>query len=1721
MNRCLALLLVGLLSVVEVVSGAVTTRLRFPMGENGSLGANHMPLDAVGGYHLQAQINGGATTLLTSGLGADGSTAALRFNGLNQGFYGNGGDMMSVIGTDNFGVELWVRTPNIIQENYDFIFSLTGDVGAATGPAIHLANGRWSASIPGYQWIGGSPFDVGGGVPAVANVWTRLAVVRTSGVFRLYVNGVAHPQTTTAPPVGMNGFHMAVNPGGAVYFEGDLDEVRLFTFAAGAFNPATDLYQPPAPPVLDFSGQAVISELAASGTGEVDDEDGSRQDWIELQNPTTAHVQLAGWRLSDDPLIPAKWTFPATVIPPGGHLLVFASGKNRALAGGELHTNFSLDPDGEFLSLTRPDGSVASAFTWPRQKIGASWGQGRILDAQLITPSSMTKFKAMNDDSLGLAWTQPDFSDSSWTSATAAIGYDDGVDDGSGLSIQGYWKFDSVGTAAVDSSLRGMNGALVGTATFTADGGGHSGLLGDRALDLGTGGGYVTWNQAAGGAFDAISENNKISLSVWTYGGATAPTQGYLFNLGSQNDGGGERAAFAHLPWTDQNIYWDTGGCCGGDTRMHKLEPDTTKWKGQWNHYVFLKDGPRKEIWQNGVLWHSASNIAPISLIRSFLVGVSQPGLIDELALWAGALTPAQIQALAARTATPTQLNVFSSAVQQNVRTAMHGLTPSAMLRVPFTLASTPTWDELRLRVRFDDGFVAYLNGVEVARRNAPANAAYNSLAITNRSKGEVLGIPADIDITSAMHLLRTDGQTNVLAIHGLNDNITSPEFFLEPLLMAYRRPIGRHFSPPTPGEANGPGYADYVRDTTFSVNRGFYDTPQTTTISSPTLDSTLHYTLNGTMPGPGNPASTAASAAPGGTPTVTLNITGTTIVRAIATRADWMPTNADTHSYLFPNQIAAQPATPPGVPATWGVYGGYGPRIGQPMVADYAMDQRIVTGAQQGHTVRDALLALPAVCLSLPAEDLFDANTGMYSNSPQQGPTWSRAASMEFIYPDGTRGNLQAGIGLRIHGGLSRQHWHSPKHSFTLMFKSEFGTSKLEHKLFEDTPVRQWDELVLRASSTDSWTVEDVGSYEYPNSRASYMRDPWMKDSFAAMGHPTGHSRYVHLFLNGLYWGQYNLAEAYVESWHAEMFGGTEEEYDVVKDLNELESGSRTDWDAALTLAAAGFPDDAAFYRIQGRNPDGTRNPALPIYLDMANLIDYMILHIYATARDWPVHNWWGGRRRGAASEGFKFYPWDQEISNLNLAWVDTYSGGARFEEVNSAGTPAAFYDTLRLNARFRREFGDRVQALCFGNGPLTPAACQARWLVRQAQMDKSIVAESARWGDARQATPYTREANWLPEMNWVANTWWAGNHPQALQRFRRVSLFPSVIAPTMSQQGGNIPAGFQLTLTAPAGSIYYTTNGKEPISLTGVVAPEALLYSGPITLGADAVVKARVRSAGSMSALVSGTFVVAAPASHLNLVVSELHYNPVPGGYEFIELMNTSPAVIDLSGVTLSDAVAFTFPAGTRLNAGERLIVTESGGTFPAAVRNAGAYAGKLANSGEHLSVTAANGAPILSLSWTDAAPWPVEADGIGSSLTLMRPGTHPDAQNPLNWRNSIPNDGTPGTTDATTFSGNQTADLDNDGLSALLEYALGTSDSVPNGTPITVEPYGTDFLITIPWNGAAEDITLTPEYSTQLTTWTPAMAQVFATTATTRTWQVTLPDGPRSFIRVNTAQ
>ncbi len=121
----------------------------------------------------------------------------------------------------------------------------------------------------------------------------------------------------------------------------------------------------------------VISEFMAANTRTLADDDGKFSDWIELHNPDPTPVNLAGWFLTDNIAVKNKWQFPAVTLSAGGYLIVWASNENRRDAAKTLHTNFTLDADGEYLALVKPDGTtLATEFapTYPAQFDDFSYG---------------------------------------------------------------------------------------------------------------------------------------------------------------------------------------------------------------------------------------------------------------------------------------------------------------------------------------------------------------------------------------------------------------------------------------------------------------------------------------------------------------------------------------------------------------------------------------------------------------------------------------------------------------------------------------------------------------------------------------------------------------------------------------------------------------------------------------------------------------------------------------------------------------------------------------------------------------------------------------------------------------------------------------------------------------------------------------------------------------------------------------------------------------------------------------------------------------------------------------------------------------------------------------------------------------------------------------------------------------------------------------------------
>jgi hypothetical protein len=1301
----------------------------------------------------------------------------------------------------------------------------------------------------------------------------------------------------------------------------------------------------------------VISEFMASNDSTLADATGTFRDWIEIFNAGDEALDLAGWHLTDNAGNLAKWTFPSAQLAAGEFLIVFATGCDTPgldcpAQEVELHTNFELTRDGEYLALVRPDGAtIVSSFgpdgeEYPRQFEDVSYGLGQA--ATLVAPGADASVLIPQNGGLGQAWTAPSFTpDASWATGSTGIGYAPG----GGAPVLAL-DFNDVasadGAADTQTGFTGMTiaqngGAFNGINVTLSVAGGAT--LDDRDRAVPTNSGGLTTAQIYDDFVFANGDFDGAELQVRLQG--LTPNTPYRVTLWSFDDSSnGARVS----DWTE-------------------IASGTPVWIEQG--YTF--DG-------NAVPTSDGDDTMTADLVSSatgqlILRGVRNGGTSHGVFLNALRIEQAGIGGL----------------VATNVGPQMSGVNASAYVRVPFDVPAGTSYDALTLRMKYDAGFVAYLNGQEVVRRNAPTAAtvppAFNAAATAERSVAETTAFDT-IDLSAHRNLL-VPGGANVLALHGLNSAATDADFLILPELIGTNLGgggTGQYFDAATPGGPNGEGVFGFVEDTEFSADRGLYDAPFELAITTLTDGADIYYTLDGSEPTPTNPRAALYSAP--------VQVNTTTTLRAAGYKDGFRPSDVDTQTYIFtehvirqgeigveyveistantvgttsgttnwafptvngasstqwvPRQAAAGATSfgtfgttwesaaavaPDGVPMitvgisglipgetynafvnfwdgdgadVWNVRAGLAsdamtlftsnnayftgrvsgnrilynglvgsavadasgvirlyiddvppntgatrtfldsvgflqgevptlvprsyPAIWQANVSgDFAMDPEVVAEwddfnpANQDVGIRQALYSIPTMSIVMDPADLWGNPTGgIYPNATSTGNAWRRAGSIEY-YDPATGEAFQYNAGIQMHGGASRDNVRQKKHSFRLIFNDEFdGPNSLDFPLFGASATDDINTVVLRAFFTDGFaTRTQTGRYSPLDSM--YLRDVWMRETQIAMGHQSAHNTYVHLYINGLYWGLYNPAERPDDAFQAEYFGGERDDYDIIKDFNELFHGNRTAWDQMFALAnqLTGANPDAIYQQLQGNNPDGTRNAAYPVLLDMDNFADYMLLHLYAGPEDWPHHNWYAARSRTADSAGFKFFVWDQEIV-LDGRYRDRTNAA-------DANSPAELFSELRNSPAFRAHFADRVQKHLFAGGALSTEANQARWMEWAGRIEPAMVAESARWGDAREGEnvvinsggptvtiPTLTINHWRAERDNVRDNYFPQSHALAIARFLADGLFPSVAAPVYSQHGGSVEIGYPLAMTDPSGNagntIYYTTDGSDP---------------------------------------------------------------------------------------------------------------------------------------------------------------------------------------------------------------------------------------------------------------------------------------------------------------------
>ncbi len=528
--------------------------------------------------------------------------------------------------------------------------------------------------------------------------------------------------------------------------------------------------------------------------------------------------------------------------------------------------------------------------------------------------------------------------------------------------------------------------------------------------------------------------------------------------------------------------------------------------------------------------------------------------------------------------------------------------TRSIFIRKEFNIADAQNIINLYLDIDYDDGFVAYINGTEVARNNINGNnPSYLSFAITDKeAKMYSGGDPDHFELLDHLDLLR-DGE-NVLAIQVHNNVTSSSDMTLRPFLTArYRNtteegadihPIldyssaGLHtdfkissdsetiyliepsgdihdsitianlptdisfghsingdlayFDITTPGEANGSVSFQGIldNDIIFSDDGGQVD-PLTLALSTGIPFTSIRYTTDATEP--------RANSQIYNTP---INISATTTVRAALFRDGYLPSNISSRNYII------------------------GPN----------------------HTI-------PIMSLITNPINLFDEEEGIYSYGnnfnnelPYFGANfWKDEEKPIHISYYGIDNELKISLnaGVKIFGGWSRAF---DQRSLSIFARKKYGPSNIQYPLFEERNYQSYGAVVLRNAGNDNM--------------ASNIRDIINHELIKDLDLETQAYQTVATYINDEYWGIYHLREKVNEHFLANKFGVDPDSIDLLEFDADVIHGDNSDYLSMINLATSGNISNPNVYE------------ALEERIDIDNFIDYFATQIYIDNSDWPGNN-------------------------------------------------------------------------------------------------------------------------------------------------------------------------------------------------------------------------------------------------------------------------------------------------------------------------------------------------------------------------------------------------------------------------------------------------------------------------------------------------------------------
>jgi len=915
--------------------------------------------------------------------------------------------------------------------------------------------------------------------------------------------------------------------------------------------------------------------------------------------------------------------------------------------------------------------------------------------------------------------------------------------------------------------------------------------------------------------------------------------------------------------------------------------------------------------------------------------------------------------------------------------------TISLFIRKYFIIDDVENISKVLFHIDYDDAFVAYLNGKEIARANigtVGVQPAYNETA-SNYREATIYGggIPEEYVIDGWDSLLATG--ENVLAVQIHNYDITSSDMSAIPFFTLGMKQ--------TPENANGSPeilnlqipnlHSNFKLDADgeyliFSDSEGNEINKIYTGSVPPNISKGRYpdgagawYYFNEPTPGFRNSSDhydyveeTPLFSASGGfyQSPVSLNLSNNNPSGTIFYTLDG--SEPDSNSLIYSSPLLINSTTV----------------VRAKSVGQNSIPSKIIT-----HTYfLNESFNLPVISLSTNPENFWDNDIGIYvlgNNAETEYPffganfwqDWERPVHIEFFESSGDPA-FSIDAGVKIVGAWSRGH---EQKSMAIFARSAYGDGSINYQIFPGLSIDKFESVVLRNSGND---------WDY-----SFMRDALMSNIASEIGIDAQAYRPAILFINGSYWGIHNLREKINEHFIASHHDVNPDSINILEDNSEIVKGDNSDYLALVAFLETNSLNITANYEY------------VKSKIDINNFMDYSLCQIYYDNTDWPGNNikYW---RSTSAGSKWKWILFDSDFGYALYDHNAYQNNTLEFAlEPNGPGWPNPPWSTLLLrklleNDEFKTGFINRYADL--SNSTFKPANIISKINEMVSRITPEMQRHKTRWGQSYNG--------WLNEIQSLPT--FANNRTAYLQTYfrNRFNISGTTAIQINSEKNKGIVQVNSLTLSNfPWTGAYF--NGV-PITLSAIPLPGFKFSRWGGYTSTERIITVIPEDITIIIA-----FFEPDTGSYENIVINEINYNSSDSfnSDDWVELYNNSDSTVNLSGWVFKDEDdnhSFTIPDKTELPVDGYLVLCRDSLLFKNIYPDCKNFIGDISfgfdGDGELLRLYDDNLALVDSVHYDDESPWVIEPDGNGPTLSLI----NPDLDNSIaqNWSASLQL-GTPG--------------------------------------------------------------------------------------------------------------